>query len=225
MEDISKAISDYFVLLGQAHVVEALYQFEFREDKLPISMNFKNLKCFDKNIELKEKLNQFWNKAEQPVKGNIIEYYIKEWGGIKGNSSNKMNKYRTQNTNQLLANGYGGISSWSKALVIHNPEEYFIYDSRVAFAINYLQIRFNVNKKYAFPMPLGQSKSIKQGMRIIKSNYDFAKWQKIDKNETYKTYQTLIEKVSLESGFAKSKIEMILFSIAPNLASELIYIT
>jgi hypothetical protein len=62
-------------------------------------------------------------------------------------------------------------------------------------------------------------------MKIIKTNYDFAKWQKIDKNETYKTYQNLIEKISLKSGYDKSKIEMILFSIAPNLASELIYIS
>lgn len=137
-----------------------------------------------------------------------------------------MNEYRTQTTNQLLTRGYEGISSWSKALVIHNPNEYFIYDSRVAFSINCIQQKFDLNTKYRFEIPSGQGQLVKKGTGLLINKYNFNNWNiKIPKGEVYSFYLTLLESISNQTGFNKSKIEMSLFAIAPNIASELIYLS
>lgn len=83
MNDISNVISEYLVKLNDVSVLESLYLFDFNKKDLPFSISIKSEKFFEKSIELKNGLNSIWEQSKQPIKGDVIEYYIKGWGGIK----------------------------------------------------------------------------------------------------------------------------------------------
>jgi hypothetical protein len=224
MINLSNIISQFLNDLNNNLKLESLYQFEFNEELLPFAIHFPTTKYYDRNIILKQELHNAWAYANVQTKGDIVEYYIKNWGGIRGNGITTMNQYRNQDTNQLLNRGYIGISSWSKALVIHNPEEYFIYDSRVAFTINCLQEKYNLNNKIKFDIPSGRGRLVGIASGLLNNQYNYNNWNYIiPLDEVYNNYLELINLISNNTGFSKSKIEMSLFSIAPSLASELIY--
>ena len=227
MVNVSNVISQHFLSLNNVITLESLYNFSFNETIIPVNINFINDKTFDRNNDLKSGLHVAWNTTNDlNYKGDIIEYYIKKWGGIRGNNAKTMNEYRTHSTNQLLTRSYTGISSWSKALVIHNPELYFIYDSRVALSINWLQIKYNLENKYKFSIPPSQANGVSVAQQLLNTNNNWNDWTNIiPTNETYSKYLELLNLISINTSYNKSKIEMILFSIAPNLADEIIYLS
>ena len=226
MINISNIISNHIRSLENVITLESLYQFDFNPAKVPVRIIFPIKKNYQNNLALKTGLHNAWMRSPLNTKGDIIEYYIKTWGGIKGNNSKTMNEFRTQTTTQLLNRGYKGISSWSKALVIHNPESYFIYDSRVALTINWLQKKYNLPNDFKFEIPQSQSKSVSNAIKELKNNIKWNIWQNhIQQDDTFTKYLELLDLISINTGYSKSKIEMILFSIAPNLADEIIYLS
>jgi hypothetical protein len=227
MINVSNIISQHIVNMNNIITLESLYNYSFNPNIIPVNIIFRNNKPFDRNIDLKNGLHATWSNSNNlNIKGDIIEYYIKVWGGIRGNSAATMSNYRTQNTNQLLNIGYSGISSWSKALVIHNPSQYFIYDSRVAISINWLQIKYNLGNNYKFSIPPSQATGVGEAQRLLNLNNNWNNWANtIPQDETYSKYLELLNLISINTGYNKSKIEMILFSIAPNLADEIKYLS
>jgi hypothetical protein len=226
MINVSNIISNHIQSLENVITLESLYQFNFNPVKVPVPIIFPIKKPYEANLALKTGLHNAWMQSPLSTKGDIIEYYIKNWGGIRGNNKNTMAQFRTQTTTQLLNSGYKGISSWSKALVIHNPESYFIYDSRVALTINWLQKKYNLPNNIKFEIPLSQSKSVSNAIKELKTNIKWNIWKNtIQPNETYAKYLELLDLISINTGYSKSKIEMILFSIAPNLADEIVYLS
>jgi hypothetical protein len=226
MINVSNIISNHIMTLGNVVTLESLYQFKINLAKVPVPIVFPIKKPYQENLALKTGLHNAWIVSPLNIKGDIIEYYIKTWGGIKGNNINTMNQFRTQSTFQLLKRGYKGISSWSKALVIHNPEDYFIYDSRVALSINWLQKKYNLPNDFKFEIPKSQSKGVSKAIKELNTNKNWNIWKNIiQPNDTYEVYLELLNLISTNTGYSKSKIEMILFSIAPSLADEIIYLS
>jgi hypothetical protein len=226
MINVSNIISSHIMTLSNVITLESLYQFNFNQSHVPIPIIFNSTKPFERNIELKNGLHNTWNMSPLITKGDIIEYYISTWGHINGNNAATMNLYRTQTTNQLLARGYNGISSWSKALVIHNPGNYFIYDSRVALTINWLQKKYGLINDYKFQIPPSQAKGVAKAARLLDSNVNWNVWRNVIlPDDTYLKYLELLDLISINTNYSKSKIEMILFAIAPSLADEIIYLS
>ena len=119
---------------------------EINEDKLPMGIELPEGNQYLKNVVLKKELNKKW-KESQNVEDKLIliKYYIATWGGIHTNSLESMEEYSKLSASQLIKNGKKGIASWSKAIVVHDPNEYAIFDARVAISLNCIQKLYGLN--------------------------------------------------------------------------------
>jgi len=147
----------------------------------------------------------------------LITYYIKTWGGIKGNKENSLNEYTTQSAERLIQKGTKGIASWSKAICIHDPQKYAIFDARVSISLNCLQIIFNTDNKILYPILLSQNKTITKGNKIIKTLAKNDKWNKANENKFYVDYLNLLGSIASEIKTEIAPIEMLLFAKAEEL--------
>lgn len=116
-------------------------------------------KPFDKRLALQEfifsKLNSFIENQNQVKYYELSLWIIKDWGGI--------NNAKDEATQDLIDKIYQGteptfnrISSTSKILAFLKPENYVIYDSRVAYALNWIILKKDAGNKF-FPIPEGRN--------------------------------------------------------------------
>ena len=94
----------------------------------------------DRNIELKRELHPRFRRALGDGREKLVDYYVKTFGGINIGEETRQ-RYAREHPTTLAGEGLANIASRSKALVLHDPSRYAIYDSRVAVSLNYLVIR------------------------------------------------------------------------------------
>jgi hypothetical protein len=112
----------------------------------------------------------------------------------------------------LIKRGINGVSSWSKALVLHDCNKYAIFDARVSISLNYLQVINNTKDKILFPILPSQNNKIKFANRKLK---EISKdWKKVGNNEFYSLYLELLYVTAKELNTNISIIEMLLFAKA-----------
>ncbi len=115
----------------------------------------------DRNVELKYELHKRFENADDEEREKLVRYYVKSWGGIKKIGDDTCRQYAHEPAEDLARRGLENIASRSKALVLHDPSCYAIYDSRVAVSLNYLVIRRvghgdyigQKNGRKCFPLP------------------------------------------------------------------------
>jgi hypothetical protein len=197
------------------------------ENFLPPDIFIEGNNDLERNISLKYALHEAWLQSENNLqrRGDLIQYYITYWGGIWGNGPERMNLYRNSNPENLIMLGLQGIASWSKALVIHDPNQYAIYDVRVVAILNYLQmldqdlvqkIRFRITNG-------GRNATINQANYIMDINNMYNGWIAIPQNQVYSGHYLPLLRQSAEMiGTNISTVEMILFNYAPILAEQII---
>lgn len=191
--DINKIV-DY--LTPYIEQLEALYPWEIPSDqKVKLLENngiiseeqFKTLYSaknpFEKNVLLKEILHEVLeNEKERNKRLELYSWIIREWGGIKtGNVENyyeKIEKFLNEpNEDKLIDLNH--IASVSKVLSFSKPKDYIIYDSRVAYALNWILLKTNASDKY-FPLP--------EGRNVRLNAYDMGTLIRLN-NITYKSYK------------------------------------
>jgi len=198
------------------------YNWKVDESKIPTDIKLPIGNHYFKNISLKEELHKAWKlESDTKKKGEIIEYYIKVWGGIPSNSEYSMNDYMNSSPDSLIEHGKKGIASWSKALVIHNPEKYAIFDARVSISLNCLQIKYDIKNKVLFPMIGSRNKTITKGQKMIKSISKQDNWQKVNKSTFYIDYLKLLSNVANSRNTSIASVEMLLFAKAEILVNEI----
>ena len=111
---------------------------------------------FDKDEAFKNVISkEFKDKKCQPVFIGIAKKIIRNWGGI-----NSINEKKTEKLIRDFLNtgniGFQRISSISKVAAMVEPEKYFIYDSRVSYAMNWILLSQNAGDKF-FPVPEGRN--------------------------------------------------------------------
>lgn len=124
---------------------------------------------FEKEILLKKriclKLNQFLENSTNDF-NELSLWIIKNWGGINSPNDNKT----LELINNYLKNGiikFERIASLSKVLAYLKPKEYIIYDSRVAYSLNWILLSNGIKSKF-FPIPEGRnSKMIAFDMNVL----------------------------------------------------------
>jgi hypothetical protein len=197
------------------------YDWKFNESLIPIDSRLLFGNPYSKNIILKHELHNAWkNEPDRKKKAEIIKYYIKVWGGIKRNSDNLMEKYST-NPHFFIDLGKKGIASWSKALVIHDPNKYAIFDARVSISLNYLQLKFNTSNKVLYPILGSQNKKITESGQQIKLKAKADNWGKVNSSTFYSDYLKILDKVSKSRNTNISTIEMLLFAKSEFLVDEM----
>lgn len=220
-----KLVTDFVQQKIEQNNQNEIYNWAVNETKLPEGIVVIGNSNFEKNISLKYALHEDWLATENNLqrRGDLIQYYISIWGGIRGNQPEKMDFYRNADANTLISCGLNGIASWSKALVIHNPNLYAIYDVRVVASLNYIQLlNSSESEKYRFSIINGgRNKRINNANSLIQRKQLFNNWTSIPRSEIYCThYLPLLYKSAEIIGTNISTIEMILFNFAPSLADN-----
>ena len=196
------------------------YHWNLDEKKLPLAITLPGGSLYKKNISLKKVLNEKWMNSDKNEKEILIKYYISTWGGIHTNSAKKMKYYSESDSDELISNGSKGIASWSKALCIHNPEKYAIFDARVSISLNALQIISNVEKKLFFPVLTSRNTVIKEAIKRANNVAKEDNWKNSTECTFYKNYLALLEEVSKKLKTKVYSIEMLLFAKAEELSKE-----
>lgn len=204
-----------------------IYGWAVNGNFLPDGIVIQGTNNLELNLSLKHSLHRAWINAEnnQQRRGDLIQYYISIWGGIRGNSAQTMNIYRNADSDTLISRGLTGIASWSKALVLHNPDSYAIYDVRVVAAINYLQLlNENLEERRRFAIISGgRNRRINQANSLINANNLYENWVVLPAVSLYtESYLPLLRESAQLINTNISTIEMILFNNAPLLAEQII---
>lgn len=208
-------------------------------DKAVKKINIKD-SYFQRNIVLREEIAKVLKTVDLNM--DFINWIIKDWGGIRASFSKSVDDYNdyiealTKNDNI----SFKSVASFSKVASFKNLHEHIIYDSRVAYALNWIMLKNQASQVF-FPMPVGRNSKLMafdisvlirlknpqlyqiDNIEDIEKNYvskrDKALYMKED--EAYFTMCEVIKEVNkILFSKDKSKInkpyytEMLLFSIA-----------
>jgi hypothetical protein len=202
------------------------YDWPINHEKLPHGIKLFGSSCFEQNIDLKFKLNAAWeNYLAQHLEDelyNLAKYYVSTWGGVHRNSHQTLTKYiQSEPSSLILAQKQKGVASWSKVLCIRSPEEYAIFDARVSFTLNSLQVLASVQPSdfIRFPILPSRNGSINRATPFL-SKY-FSKNRISETDNYYRKYLSILKSSEFE-GYKICEIEMLLFTAAGTLASKLI---
>ncbi|BDB56459.1 hypothetical protein [Flavobacterium ammonificans] len=220
MEELKNILLEF----SQTHLTENNGWFNWcvNENHLPKNIILPDGNNYSKNISLKKQLHTLWkNEKNETIKGDLIEYYIVKWGGIKTNGVASLNIYRSNNAEELILKGNQGVASWSKALVVHDWNNYAIFDARVSCSLNILQILSNNEAKILFPILSSRNNLIKKGNSEIKEISRIENWSRLSNRIFYEEYIKLLKSVAKELNSNISTIEMLLFAKAEVLVNEL----
>lgn len=246
----AKIISDY--LKQHKDNLQKLYKWEPKLEGLFKIINAHNeeeiekLKKSDSNFEreiiLKSIISKYLNDENFDLIKNICQWIIKDWGGI--NSEIKGLDKEDFNNEYFDKLKFDRIASYSKIAAFYNPNKYVIYDSRVAYSLNWILLSSKQIKNDFFPIPEGRnSKMMAFDMNVLihlscKNNYKLTEREKdnkkfisnkdknifIDKEIAYNALNTLLTEVHKltwgEDDEELYKTEMLLFSIADSVVFE-----
>jgi hypothetical protein len=195
------------------------------ESRLPAGINLPQGNQYEKNLALKTELNKkLKRETDHEEKKRLLKYYISTWGGIHGNSDETLNKYTRATTDELIAMGSHGIASWSKALCVHNPGQFAIFDARVSASMNALQIIENTENIKLYPVLTSRNNTIKKGIKFFKGKAKKEGWESAPECSFYREYLGYLKNAasSLDKnlGASVATIEMLLFSKAEELVRK-----
>jgi len=116
------------------------------------------MKPYEKEIILKatirKKLIEFYPTKKIEF-DNLCLWIIKDWGGITGAKDENTLELISQFLNQKEPS-FNRIASSSKVGSYMFPEKYIIYDSRVAYSLNWIILSENAGERF-FPIPEGRN--------------------------------------------------------------------
>lgn len=199
------------------------YSWSIDPNYLPIGITITEKdSVYIQNVMLKKELNRLWSEnTDQLFRNQLIRYYIVDWGGIKSNRSQTLDIYGSQDAESLIKRGLKGIASWSKALVVHNPDKYAIFDARVSFSINCIRYLSDNEEQIFFPKLSSRNKRIAFGAEYIWQHAKYKNWTRLRNKEVYFNYLQIIHNVANELNTSISTIEMLLFADAEKLSEKL----
>lgn len=160
-----------------------------------------------------EKLNGDFENWE------INEWIVHEWGKIPRfqiGQHDRITRFR-DNLQDGFTSSLDNISSLSKIASFVQPSEYFVYDSRVAFAIDGILLNYHKNNPSAnvcfFPIPKAQSNRKQRMELLIQQAITHPVF--IAEKDSYVFYNNLILALSrhINNGFPPCWVEMLLFEL------------
>jgi len=195
------------------------------ESKLPEGLSLPQGNQYKKNLALKTQLTaKLGAVTDHEERKQLLKYYISTWGGIHGNSDETLNKYTRSTSEELKAMGSHGIASWSKALCIHDPGKFAIFDARVSASLNALQIIKSIEDAQLYPVLTSRNNVIKKGIKFIKAIAKKDAWDIAPECGFYDTYLGYLKRAASsldkDMGVSVATIEMLLFSKSEELVKK-----
>lgn len=179
---------------------------------------------YQPNLDLKAYLNQQWASASGAHRLQLAKVIVSDWGGVRGNRPETLERYVTNISNQALSTPLQGVASYSKILSIAQPDQFAIYDARVAGCLNAVQINAGIQQGVAFNYVPGRNNVVgntasklgfTQDARFSVKVLVKSAWSPIKRNQTYaiylKTLSLCLEKLQ---NYNLTSLEMALFANA-----------
>lgn len=185
---------------------------------------------YARDVDLKMKLKEMWHSRKTPdERFDIARWVVRDWGGIWGNHPKTIAKYVKIISEEKVPESLNGVPSYSKILMVSDPEKYVIYDSRVAVSLNTIQILANVKEGVAFNYLASRNKVLAANSGFL-SRDEFKQkalkqcgWQATNEQNCYAVYHQLLREINpLFPDYKLYDLEMILFQYAPCLAKKTI---
>jgi len=198
------------------------YAWSPKEDQLRqlLGLTLTGRNGFERNLNLKRQLGALW--IAQPSRRHAIaDYYVRIWGGIRGNASGKIAGYA-----DAVAAGnvlpFDGVASWSKVATAADPDRAAIFDARVSVSLNALQILSGRPGAGLFPILPSRNNVIKAVNPLLRAGARSRGWAIVNKNEAFDAYLRLLELAShrLTGPLRIARAEMVLFANALDLAAQ-----
>ena len=172
---------------------------------------------YDKTRALKRGLSQVW--ASRPNKRTALaDYAVRIWGGVKRNAPTTIDSYVQTVSQGDVPKTHKGIASWSKVAAFSEPNEHAIFDARVSFSLNAIQLLSGGGQCWWFPHLAGQNKLLRETWPVLRTRAEVQKWTAIESTQVYSTYIVLLKSVSRSLRKDIDDVEMLLFAKAEELA-------
>lgn len=154
IKKIAQAINGYF---DQCNL-EEMYNWEI-PDGCPIEIPIDRDTDYKKNIYLKQNLKKKLMVDDEDDFLDVAYWIIQQWGGIRSYGKTKANDVELKNLRNMLKMKkpdirqirFEAISSLSKVASFLNPNQYAIFDSRVAYSLNWLLFLYAQDKLFRQP--------------------------------------------------------------------------
>lgn len=173
-----------------------------------------------KTIRLRRALAKEWKKTNARRRRELETWYVGDWGHVRSNKPDTLLMYSEHTLVEIVAHkGLSGVASWSKMIAIRDPDRYAIYDARVAFSLNAIQMIEAGHLMAFFPIPPGRNSTLLEASGRIRRHKSFGTAPRVPRAEAYDTYLTLLRDTSGDT--AIEELEMLLFSAAERLAGKL----
>ena len=196
----------------------------FRNDEIKRINNLKN--GFEKNKLLKIILSDKLSIAEDKLP--YYNWIVKQWGGIKNfekTIDDIEDFFMNINNKKLISKYYNSISSYSKIISFTKPDEYFIFDSRVAYVLNWLLLKNYKSENNFFIIPPGRNSDlVKYNMDTIINLYEKGGSIKYyEKKYLYFIYCEFVKKLFKENDNIEKPyyVEMMLFGLFDKICAEI----
>jgi hypothetical protein len=176
------------------------------------------------NMRLKRTLNTAWRDGHESRRYEIANWYVARWGGVRKNKPETLSGYVSAPEADLLDRGTAGIATWTKVLVVRDPERYAIFDARVATSLNALQLIHGHSDPILFPNLRNQNTAIEDFQKWLRGRgHDRSRY--LPRKAVYPTYLSILKDVAEGAGLSSlDEVEMVLFADAVNLAHRAIAI-
>jgi hypothetical protein len=217
-QEVLNLLIKYFEL--EVPLLEKNYEW-----KIPQLTNFSSSleKSFSANVELKHFLNKLWNNSDK-TDFEVAEIIIKEWGGIKGNKKETIEKYIQRVRSHNFETSFKGLASYTKLYSIAEPERFAIYDARVAVTLNAIQYNANITSGIIFNYLSGRNNitgyrqkktGFSQQKQFTKASLASRGWEKVPQDQTYQLYLNYLQLcIKHNSNWKLHELEMVLFANA-----------
>ena len=194
--------------------------------KIPLINSFPQSGSFgyQANVDLKSHLHNQWHSASYEYKIELAQVIVRDWGGVRSNKLDTLKTYVDRIMTSNPETPLNGVASYSKIFSIVRPEQYAIYDARVAACLNAVQINNGLKNGIAFNYVPGRNNKVgnvatKSGFTQMPENSAkslcLSGWTAMARKETYTKYNELLSKCLKQlPGMNRVELEMILFSKA-----------
>lgn len=174
----------------------------------------------EKTRALKRGLARTWTLHPER-RMDVADYAVRVWGGVKRNAAVTLQRYVEIISDGKLPENHKGIASWSKVAAFSNPDLYAIFDARVSFSLNAIQVIYGGEDFFWFPQLPGRNNLLNASWPFLKSIAVKNSWHVVESPEVYSVYINLLRAVSVKIGIDLEEVEMLLFSNAEKLAREM----
>ena len=175
------------------------------------------------NVELHDAMNEYWNDSigDDAAQEAFARWVIQSWGGIQSHKPKTLASYIYEAKNFTSMDGKEGVASYSKLMAAIDCNKNFILDTRVAVALNVLQLEYFGGHRYFFDVLSTQNKEISSFNKIYKRTQYEAIGYRVFDGDMYSFFNALILKMADYLGVRGIEVEMMLFDNATNVISNL----